>query len=112
MLERGVVKAASDVKLVLRLMQKESGKLKEATCSGFLALCDSFEYSGENISECSLLLLRRSVYMPIMEVQESPVFEVEQSRMHRQKCFQTIYCNPPEGGGSITANHGLHFQCN
>ena len=47
--------------------------------------------------------------MPSMEVQERPVFEVEQSRTHRhtdtqthrQKFLQTIYCNTPEGGGSI-----------
>ena len=37
--------------------------------------------------------------MPSVEVQERPVFAVERSRTHRQKFFQTIYCNPPEGEG-------------
>ena len=72
-----------DIKPMLRQIQEESGRLKEATPSGFLALFDSFQYSGENISKCSLLPLRRSVYMPSMEVQECPIFEVERSRTHR-----------------------------
>ena len=40
--------------------------------------------------------------MPSMEVQECPVLEVQRGQTHGQKFFQTIYCNPPEGGGSIT----------
>ena len=83
-------------------MQEESGRLKEATRIGILFLFDSFQYSGENISECSFLPLQRSVYMPSMEVQDCPVFEVEPSQTHRQKSFQTIYCNLPEREGSTS----------
>ena len=44
-----------------------------------------------------------------MEVQECPGFEVQQGQTHRQKFFQTIYYNPPEGGGSIILNTFVHY---
>ena len=54
--------------------------------------------------------------MPSMEVQERPVFEVERSRTdtqtHGQKFFQTIYCNPPEGGGSTNGIKLYGFRKN
>ena len=66
-------------------MQEESGRLKEATPSGFLGLFLAFLIaSSVVVSECSFLPLRRSVYMPSMEVQERPVFEVERSRTDTQ----------------------------
>ena len=40
--------------------------------------------------------------MPSMEFQECPVLEVQRcDQTHRQTFFQTIYCSPPEEGGSI-----------
>ena len=88
-------------------MQDQCGRLKEATPGSFLALFDSFQYNGENISECSFLPLQRSVQILCMELQECPVFEVQwgQTRGHtdtRTEIFQTIYCNSPERGGSIS----------
>ena len=67
-------------------MQEESGRLKEATPRGFLALFDSFQYSRKNISECSFLPLWRSVYTSNMEVQKCPVLEVQQcDQTHKHK---------------------------
>ena len=92
-------------------MQEESSRLKEATPSGFFALFDSFQYSRENISECSFLPLWRSVYTPSMEVQECLVLEVQWcDQTHGQKCFQTVYCNPLKRRGSII-DEKLSIMC-
>ena len=42
-----------------------------------------------------------------VKVEVCTVFEVQRGQTHRHKdrYFQTIYCNPPKGGGSITTNH-------
>ena len=91
-------------------MQEEPGRLKEATPSYFLALFLPFLIASsimrENISECSFLSLRRSVYMPSVEVQECPVFAVKRSRTYRHtdRNFSKPFTVTLLGGGSnITA---------
>ena len=90
---------ASDVKLKLRQMQEDSGR---QTIQAQLTLFDSFQYGRENITDCWFLPLQRSVYIP--SVQECPVLEVQWGHTHRSTFFQTIYSNPPEGGGSTIQN--------
>ena len=96
----------SDVKLVPRQMQEESGKLKEATPIGFLTFFDSLQYDRENISECSFLPLRRSVYTSSMEVQEFPVLEIQWCyHTHFSKSFTVTL---PKGESQLCDYESVH----